>query len=216
MNLINQKDIDTIVNFIDLNEMDMIPINNGIVKFNVKSFDDMIFTFFEYNSEYILVKYDKSKDLPGGTPYEYYNYKSLPLMLEQLKLYDDSISKTFWTITNDSIQIGFIKESYVDNWVDEFVGIDKYKIESTEQYRYIVFEDKNLSPKLKSTFNDYGYTEVNKLNFEIHPISVIKNNESYLLKLLINNEPVLKEYVNYIVKRRKGLKLLINELIKSV
>ena len=71
MNLINQKDIDTIVNFIDLNEMDMIPVNNGIVKFNVKSFDDMIFTFFEYNSEYVLAKYDKSKDLSGGTPYEY-------------------------------------------------------------------------------------------------------------------------------------------------
>lgn len=31
-----------------------------------------------------------------------------------------------------------------------------------------------------------------------------------------NNAPVLKEYVNYIVKRRKGLKLLINEIIKSI
>jgi len=213
---INEKDVNTVINFIDLNEMDMIPTNNGIVKFNVRSFDDMVFTFFEYNNEYIVAKYDKIKDVPGQVPYEYYNYKSLPLMLEQLKVYDDSLHKSFWTTTNDTIQIGFIKESYTDDWVEDFVEIDKYRIEECDEYKYIVFEDKNISPNLKSPDNEYGYNEVHKLYFEIHPISVVRNNEKYLFKLLINNEEVLKEYVNYIVTRRKGLKLLIKELMGSI
>ena len=212
---LNEKDINTIINYIDTNEMDMTPVNNGIMKFNVRSFDDMVFTFFECNNEYVVAKYDKKRDIPGEVPYEYYSYKSLPLMLEQLKVYDDSIHKSFWETTNDSIQIGFIKESYQDDWVEEFVGIDKYTIHETEEYKYIVYEDKDLSPKLKSPYNEYGYNEVHKFYFEIHPISVVRNNESYLFKLLINNEEILKEYVNYKVSRRKGLKMLIKELIKA-
>lgn len=215
MNPISESEIKRIIDYIELNELDMDPINNGIVKFSIKSFDDNIFTFFNYNENYILCKYDPKMDIPGEVPYQYYQYKSLPLLMEELKVYDESINKTFWTIDNDSIQIGFIKENYDDKWVEEFVQIDNYKIEENEQYKYIIYEDKNLSPKLKSPYNDYGYNEVNKLYFEIHPISTIKRNESYLLKLLINNETVLKEYVNYKVSRKKGLKLLIKELIKA-
>lgn len=68
---------------------------------------------------------------------------------------------------------------------------------------------------MKSPYNEYGYNEVHKFYFEIHPISVVRNNETYLFKLLINNEEILKEYVNYKVSRRKGLKILIKELIKT-
>lgn len=60
------------------------------------------------------------------------------------------------------------------------------------------------------------YTKVDKLYFEIHPISCQPGNESYLVKLLCNNEEVLKEFINYIVSRKKGLKLLIKTIFDEI
>ena len=67
-----------------------------------------------------------------------------------------------------------------------------------------------------SPINQETYAVVEKLYFEIHPISCLEKRESYLLKLLINNEEVFKEYVNYIVLSKKGLKLLIENIFNSV
>jgi hypothetical protein len=64
--------------------------------------------------------------------------------------------------------------------------------------------------------NDLRYEEVNKLYFEIHPKSLQKRNESFLFKLLINNDETFKEYASFNVRRKKGLKILIESIFESI
>jgi hypothetical protein len=58
-------------------------------------------------------------------------------------------------------------------------------------------------------------SDMDRLYVEIHPISLKEKNESYLIKILINNEPVLKEYINYRVFKKKGLNLFLEELLNN-
>ena len=44
----------------------------------------------------------------------------------------------------------------------------------------------------------------------------MEGQESYLLKLSCNNEEIFKEYINYKVVKKKGLKLLIDNIFKSL
>ena len=56
---------------------------------------------------------------------------------------------------------------------------------------------------------------MDKLYLEIHPICVLEGSESYLVKILINNEEIMKEYINYIVRRKKGLRLFLENLFTN-
>jgi hypothetical protein len=225
---INDGDKVRIINFIKENDLDLTPVDGGIIRFHIKSLDNMIFYFYTYDSKYILVKYDPSKDKgnPGSQSYEYYYYDTLSQVLEAIKFYDDSLYKKWWQETTNSAEIGFDKNSYKDDWFLEFKGDNNWKVEDSDCYKYLTFNDPSYKPKLKSPFNtlhevspinsEPQYCEVNSLNFEIHPISCLDGAESYLLKLLINNEEIFKEYVNYIVTKKKGLKLLLGEIFKSM
>lgn len=223
---INKSDIDRISTFIIDNELDYDIIDNSIIRYHIKSHDDMVFYFYNYNNNFVVVKYDKTKDgKPGQQAYEYYQFNNLQQVLEQLKSYDDNIYKQWWYPTLNSAEIGFDSDSYIDNWFEEFKDGDFWNIDSDDNYKYITYNNPNIKPNFKSPFNtihevspinDLQYTEVNKLYFEIHPISCQSGNESYLLKLLCNNEEVLKEFINYIVSKKKGLKLLIDTIFKEI
>jgi hypothetical protein len=223
---INKSDIDRISTFILDNELDYDIINNGIIRYHIKSHDNIIFYFYNYNDNFVVVKYDKTKDgKPGQQPYEYYQFKNLQQVLQELKIYDESLYKQWWYPTINSAEIGFNKEGYNDNWIDDFKGDEFWSVDSCDTYNYLVYNNTNISPNIKSPFNtlhevspinDIQLTKVNKLYFEIHPISCQSGNESYLLKLLCNNEEVLKEFINYIVSKKKGLKLLIKEIFDTI
>lgn len=55
-----------------------------------------------------------------------------------------------------------------------------------------------------------------KLSFEIHPISCKEQNESYLFKLAFNDDPILKEWINYRIIRKKGLKIFLETLFNEM
>lgn len=223
---INKSDIDRISTFIIDNELDYDIIDNGIIRYHIKSYDDMVFYFYNYNDNFVIVKYDKTKDgKPGQQAYEYYQFVNLQQVLQELKIYDESLYKQWWYPTINSAEIGFNKEGYNDNWIDEFKSDEFWSVDSCDGYSYLVYNNPDVSPNIKSPFNtlhevspinDIKLTKVNKLYFEIHPISCQSCNESYLLKLLCNNEEVLKEFINYIVSKKRGLKLLINTIFKEI
>ena len=216
-----------LIDFINENELDYDINTSDIFRFNITSHDGMKFFFYKVNEEYVIVKYDKRKDngTPGSIPYEYFQFKTLPQVLEQISFYDKSLNKVYWSTTPDSIEIGFIKEHYKEDWYDGIKNEDFWTTEDCGNYTSIVYSNPNYKPELKSPYNTIHevspinqetYTVVEKLYFEIHPISCLEKRESYLLKLLINNEEVFKEYVNYIVSSKKGLKLLIENIFNSV
>jgi hypothetical protein len=188
----------------------------------------MVFYFYKYESNYILVRYDKTKDgKPGQQAYEYYQFQNLQQILEQLKIYDNNIYKQWWYPTTNSTEIGFDSINYNDDWLKDFKEENEYwSVKSEEdKYKYLTYNNPNISPNIKSPFNtlhevspinDIQFTKVNKLYFEIHTISCQLGNESYLLKLLCNNEETLKEFINYIVSKKKGLKMLIKEILDSI
>jgi len=231
MEQISSNDKERLLQFIEENELDYKIEDGGIKKFNVIAVDGIRFFFYIVEGEYVIVKYDSGKDKdgqPGLTPYQYFKFKTLPQVLEQLNHYDESIPKEYWYPTANSTEIGFDKNGYIDDWYNDFKPDDEFSnVEQIDDYSYLAYSNPNYNPQIKSPFNtihevsplnqlEDSYTEVNKLYFEIHPISCTKGDEKYLLKLLSNNEEVLKEYVNYIVTKKKGLKMLIDSIFDSV
>ena len=229
MEELNQSDIERLLEFINQNELDFIPVDNGITKFHINSFDKMKFFIHPYNEQYVIIKYDPSKDIEGvmgSKAYEYYYFQNLQQVLEQLSLYDNSLHKSYWQPTMDSIEVGFDSNSYVDDWYNEFKGDSEcWGVEDCDQYKYLTYNDDSYSPKLKSPWNslhevspinDEELIEVGKLNFEIHPISCAPGQESYYFKLCSNNEEVLKEYINYLISSKKGLKLFLETIFKEM
>lgn len=226
---INQQEKNRLLEFINENDLDYTPIDNNISKFHIISHDGLKFFFYKYNEEYIITKYDPKKDIvnkPSSIAYEYSNYKTLPQVLEQLSFYDNSIHKTYWVLTIDSIQIEFIKEkeNYIDNWYQDFIKDEYWTLEDCETYKTIIYNNSNYNPVLRSPYNtlhevseinNISYNNLDRLYFEIHPISCLEKRESYLLKLLCNDN-TFKEYFNYKVSSKKGLKLLIDDIFESL
>jgi len=225
---INENDKSRLIQFIDENDLDYTPIDNGISKFSIVAHDGIVFYLYDHNESYILAMYDKNKDRPGdpgSMPYEYFQFQSLTQILEQLSHYDKSIHKIYWYPTNNSIEVPFDANSYNEEWVSEFISDDHWRVESSDLYKYLVYENSDYKPELISPFNTLHevsminskeYAKVDKLYFEIHPISCSRKNESYFLKLSCNNEEVLKEYINYNIIKKRGLKLFLDDMFTNM
>lgn len=228
MFVIEKEDIDRIKGFVEYNNLSYVPVDDGIGKFHLISYDNIRFYFYRLNDNYIVSMYNPEKDIvdkPSSIAYEYYEFKNLLQVLEQLKYYDDNLEKTHYTTILNSAEIGFDENNYKEDWYEFFLRDVEFSmiVGNEEKYKYLVYENKNKKPILKNPNNTLyqvsdinheqeSYISVNKLYFEIHPISCEKNNEQYLFKLLANNEEVLKDYINYIAYRKEGL----NELIKDI
>jgi hypothetical protein len=221
---INQNEKERIIQFIEENDLDYNPVDNGISKFSLTAADGISFYVFSYNENYVIARYDKEKDKQGKPPYEYIHFKNIPQILEQLKLYDESIPKQYWEPTMNSIEVPFDINNYDNEWYSNFIK-EGWRTEESINYKYIVFESDDYMPELISPFNSLHevssinskeYTKVNKLYFEIHPISCKIKNESYFFKLLFNNEEILKEYINWKIFKKKGLKMFLEDTFKSM
>jgi hypothetical protein len=221
-----ESDKNRIIEFIRYNDLDYDIIDNSIFKFGLLSYDKMVFNFYKYNQDYLIVKYDKNKD--KGDPFEqlytYYLFKNIPQLLEQLVDYDNSIHKVWWRPITNSIEIRFSKEGYTEDWYKEFLNNENWSIIDCDTYKSVCYLE-NRKCKLISPFttihhvspiNEYKPVELDKFYFEIHPITLTERNESYLIKILYNNEEILKEYINYIVTRKKGLRLFLNKLFSEL
>jgi len=114
---IDDREKERIFQFIKENELDYEIIDNGIIKPHLIATDDQRFFFYKNEGQYIISKYDKSKDKPGNSgAYQYYTLQSITQILEQLKLYDEGIPKTFWEATSNTIDYPFDKSNYKDDW----------------------------------------------------------------------------------------------------
>lgn len=227
MEVINEQNKQRLIDYIELNDLDYVPVNNGLTRFHLLSEDKITFTIYNNEDQFLVSKYDGKKDTgkPGEQAFEYYNFKTFSEVLEQLKYYDDNLYKVYWQPTLESIKIGFDKDNHIEDWYSKYITDENYTIEETFNYKYIVYENKNYSPELISPFNtlhevsDFNsieLTKVDRLYFEIHPVSCAKKNESYYVKIQCNNEEVLKDYINYYVYKEKGLKKFIEVLFNDM
>lgn len=228
--VISNEDISKIIDYIETNELDYKISNTGVIRFHIIAYDKIRFYFYKNGEEYVIAKYDPSKDIegnPGSVAYTYYNFKTLTQVLEQISFYDNSIPKNYWVPTMNSAEIGFDSVNYNKDWYKDYINPedDCYSTEDCNICDIIVYSNDKYKPELKSPFNtlhevspinDITYNKVDKLYFEIHPISCLKGSESFLFKLLMNNEQVMKEYINYIITSKKGLKLFIDGLFKEL
>jgi len=161
-------------------------------------------------------KYDPKKDNiddPGSQPFEYLQFESLTQILEQLSHHDKSISKTYWNLIGDSMEIGVY--NYSDGWYNDLIKDDHWIVEDMDNYK----------PELKSPFNtlheispinQLTYTKCEKLYFEIHPVNLLEGSETYLVKLLCNNDEIFKEYINYMTFKKKGLKMFLEMMFRDM
>jgi len=227
---ISESDKKRIIDYIKENDLDyMVSEENHIFRFFITSYDRYLYQFLKYNEKYIVIKTD-TKLGGSGSPksFRYSYYKNLQQVIEHLSYTDSSLYKVWWEVLDgigrpSSVNIGFIKEGYTDEWFKEFIKTNEWYGMDEEQYKCLVYEKKInikvISPHNTlhevSLFNDYAPTDMDKLYMEIHPISVQESNESYFVKILINNEEVLKEYIKYRVHRKKGLKIFLEELFNN-
>lgn len=228
MNELTESDKKRLIDFVENSELDYEVYENTVTKFNATACDGIKFFFYTFNEQYVIVRYDKNKDRddsPGSQAYEYFYFKTLSQVLEQLSFYDNSIPKSYWSNIADTCEVGFDKDNYNETWYEEFKKDDFWTTEDYESYKTIIYSNPNYKPELKSPYNtlhevseinELVYTKVDELYFEIHPISLKHKRESYLLKLKCNNDSVFKEYINYTVSTKKGLRLLLETIFKSL
>ena len=225
MNQINESDKKRLIDFIDQQELDFDVVDNSISKFSVTASDGIAFYIYPHNEKYILVKYDKERERQNLQAYFYFEFQNIPQILEQLKLYDDSIPKRYWSPTTNSVEVGFDSQNYNHDWTNEFKKDQNWKVIEEGNYQYLVYEDLNCQPELISPFNTLHevstinkkeFTKVSKFYFEIHPVSLKPKNESYFVKLLINETEPFKEYINWNIVKKKGLKLFLEDMFNQM
>lgn len=223
MNELERIEKDKISSFIESNDLDYTVMDSDVFVFSLLSMDNMQFKIYKQEESYLLMKCDleKIRQYNEGNvmlePYSYFNFNNLSQMLEQIKLYDDNIPKSWWSPVADVMNYGI--KHYTESWYEEFVK-DGFIIEKHGQYEFLSFTSKEYKPELKSPFNTLHevselnkleYTSLDELHIEIQPISCVDRNESYLFKIQCNSDQVFKEYINYVVSRKKGLRILIKE-----
>jgi len=216
-NDIKNKIIDFIIN----EELDYQINNNGLIRFHLQSDDNYKFFIYEYQNSYVVAKNDPIEI----KKYEYYNFKSLSQLLEQLKIYDSSLPKNYWIPVLESIDDNFNKNTYDEKWYVDFLNDSNFKVETNENYSFLIYENENIKPNISSPFNTLHdvcslykktYNKIDKLYFEIYPISLENRYEKYYLKLKNNNDEIFKEFINFEIYKKKGLKLFLKELSNSI
>lgn len=225
MENINNDDKKRLIQFINENELDYDIYDSEIFKFKLQSYDDKTFNFYKYENKFVVTRYDIDKDKQGLVSTDYYQFDTLTQVLEQLKVYDESFQKTWWVPIADTIELGVRMNSYNEEWYSDFLKNDKYVTENYDSYSIITYNDESYKPELfspfntlheVSLFNDQVGTKMEKLYFEIHPITCSSKNETYLFKLALNDEPILKEWINYKIIKKKGMRLFLETFFKEM
>jgi len=228
MEIVSKEDNNKILEFIKENDLDYTHIDNGITKPHLMTYDGYKLFFYIYEGKYVVVKYDSEKDKSGRQAYEYFYFDTMTKILEQLKYYDQSIQKVYWHLVTDSINYPFNKSNYKEDWFLEFQNDNNFSIEEDVHCKYLVYKNEEYKPIIKSPYNTLSEdplasqihkVEENKLDkiyFEIHPVSTLEGAETYLFKILMNDDDIFKEYINYRVVGKKGLRLLMESLFKEL
>jgi hypothetical protein len=201
--------------FIEGNDLDYTITDNDISRYQLISYDGVTYYIQESDGNFILIK---QSIVNGSEKFDYLQYESLNKLLETLSIYDKQLEKIYWTIIMSDAEYGVDSQSYNEDWYSNIIN-EYYTIEERDPYKYLYYENFNYKPEIKSPhntlhevspINSLSYNKLERLYFEIHPVSC--KNERYILKLLHNDDEIFKEYINYYVWTEKGL----NKLIESI
>ena len=214
---IQEKHKERLKKFIVDNDLDYQVVENGISRFHIRSYDGKTLTFYESQGKFILVEYDKDLDDAEKPAFKYHNFPTLSKMMESLSQYDHQLNKVYWQPIMDITLYGI--KDVEENWYENIVEGSIYD----DQSKTIIYEDRSYSPVLRSPFNTLHEVspintmhleKLNKLYFEIHPISC--NEERYLARVLCNNDEKFKEYINFYIWSKKGLKKFVEKLFNDM
>jgi len=220
------QDKERIKQFIKDNDLDYNIVDESISRYHIVAYDGTKFHFENNNNNWVLVKYDPKKDdifNVGSQAFEYLQFKTLTQILEQLLYHDNSISKTYWNLINDSMEIGV--SNYSDGWYNDLIKDNHWILEDMNTYKIVTYTNSDYKPELKSPLNtiheispinELTYTKCEKLYFEIHPVNLLEGSETYLVKLLCNNDEIFKEYINYMTFKKKGLKMFLEVMFNDM
>jgi hypothetical protein len=221
------QDKERIKQFIKDNDLDYnIVVDESISRYHIVAYDGTKFHFENNNNNWVLVKYDPKKDdifNVGSQAFEYLQFKTLTQILEQLLYHDNSISKTYWNLINDSMEIGV--SNYSDGWYNDLIKDNHWILEDMNTYKIVTYTNNDYKPEVKSPLNtiheispinELTYTKCEKLYFEIHPVNLLEGSETYLVKLLCNNDDIFKEYINYITFKKKGLRMFLEMMFQDM
>jgi len=220
------QDKERIKQFIKDNDLDYNIVDESISRYHIVAYDGTKFHFENNNNNWVLVKYDPKKDdifNVGSQAFEYLQFKTLTQILEQLLYHDNSISKTYWNLINDSMEIGV--SNYSDGWYNDLIKDNHWILEDMNTYKIVTYTNSDYKPELKSPLNtiheispinELTYTKCEKLYFEIHPVNLLEGSETYLVKLLCNNDDIFKEYINYITFKKKGLRMFLEMMFQDM
>lgn len=222
MENLSDKEIEQIIDFINQNELDYIVINNGISPFQLFASDGSIFKFLLNDGELYLSKTHKNRNESDPNQFEYIPFKSLNKALKYLSEYDNSIVKTYWRVVDNITEFVCKKEKYDDEWF-KFISLDmNYNISTIkdgyeEGFKYLVYRNDEYKPKLATPQNQLNsLNTLNELYFEIYPFVCTPGKESYILRLDCNGDDKFKEFVNYVIDTKKGMKLFIEILFNEL
>lgn len=222
MENLSEKEIEQIIDFINQNELDYIVINNGISPFQLFASDGFIFKFLLNDGKLYLLSTHKDKDKGDPNQFEYTPMESLNKALKYLAEYDNSIVKKYWHVVDNITEYVCKKESYDEDWY-KFIPLDlNYSIHTIksgyeEGYKYLVYKNDEYKPVLATPQNQLNtLNTLNELYFEIYPFICSPGKESYIFRLDCNGDNKFKEFVNYVIDTKKGMKLFLETLFNDV
>ena len=220
------QDKQRIRQFIQDNDLDFNIVDEGVSRYHIVAYDGVKFSFEMYNETWVLIKYTPSKDEiynTGSQSFEYLQFPTLTAILEQIQHHDKSISKTYWNLIRDSMEVGVY--NYTDGWYIDIIKDNCWVVEDMDTYKIVTYTNSRYKPELKSPFNtlhevspinDLTYTKCERLYFQIHPVNLLEGSETYLVKLLCNNDEIFKEYINYMTFKKKGLKMFLEMMFNDM
>jgi hypothetical protein len=208
-----------IIEFIKNQELDINPVDNGFSRFHLNLENGSVLTPIISDGIFYFLKWVPNMGLEN--PWTYYNFKTLESMLDWLLEFDNSIPKEWWWLVDDGITDFFNPNNYSDNWW-EFVKniIPQISPKNNEKYQYLEFIDKDFCPKINHPHDklsrEFGIVnEVNKLNFEIHPI-ISGDVPIYEFRLLSNNDEKFQQWILFHIRKKKGLNLFLREFQSTI
>ena len=218
-----------LLDHIEENDLDYDYVDNGIFRPYLMAYDGTRYFVSKNEGRIVLTHYDPKKDRPGNNgAYEHSVHPSLMQVLEAITIRDRSLHKSYWEITANSIEIPFDSANYDESWHEEFTEADGYRKEQDSLCTYVVFESLDYTPEIASPWNTVGSdslggllhesrpSRLGRLRFEIHPAATAKGRETYLFKILCNDDEMFPEHICYKVAGKKGLRLIRQSLFAEM
>lgn len=229
MEKISESELQRILKHIDQEELDYQYVDNGVFRPYLLAYDGTKYFLSKNEGSIILTHYDPKKDIPGKDgAYSHTVHNNILQILEAISFRDKSLYKCYWELTTNSIEVPFDAANYDENWYEEFTNTEGYSKEEDSICTYVVFESEEYQPEIISPWNTLGNepyggiiheskpARLSKLRFEIHPVCTEPGRETYLFKVLCNDDEKLPEHICYKVMGKKGLKLIRKSVFEEM